>query len=271
MPTNMPIKARAKYTLITGASSGLGWELAQTCAKHGENLILIARRKERLEQLKNLIQKDHDVKIDIYDCDIALEVNRTKLFDYVEQQQYDISFLVNNAGLGCNGFFVEQDRAKERSLVDVNVASLADLTHHYLAKMVSRNEGRILCVASMAGFQAGPLMASYFASKAFVVRLVQAIHFELRQQDSNVRIVAFCPGPFESEFGDVSGNAFSNLFQRTPIANSKQMALEAYKCSKLNQAVYVPMFMNKIGVFLTYFVPQWIQLRVVQYLNSTSK
>ena len=105
---------------------------------------------------------------------------------------------MNNAGLGCNGIFSEQERVKERSLVDVNVAAVADLTHHYLAKMVARNEGRILCVASMAGFQAGPLMASYFASKAFVVRLVQAIHFELQQQKSNVKIVAFCPGPFAS-------------------------------------------------------------------------
>lgn len=270
MPTNIPID-NMKYTLITGASSGLGWELAQVCAQKGENLLLIARRKERLDELKNLIQKDHEVKIDVYDCDIALEANRTKLFAYVEQQKYEISFLVNNAGLGCNGIFSEQERVKERSLVDVNVAAVADLTHHYLAKMVARNEGRILCVASMAGFQAGPLMASYFASKAFVVRLVQAIHFELQQQKSNVKIVAFCPGPFASEFGDVSGNALSNLFQRTPVANAKQMAMEAYQCSNVNQAVYVPMIMNKIGVFLTSFIPQWIQLRVVQYLNATSK
>jgi uncharacterized protein len=257
-------------TLITGASSGLGWELAQVCAQNGENLILVARRKERLEELKILIQRDCNVRIEIFATDIGRESNRTELFRYVEQNQLEVTFLINNAGLGCNGLFVEQARKKERSLIDVNIAAVADLTHHFLGSMMTRNTGRILCIASMAGFQAGPLMASYFASKAFVVRLVQAIHFELQQKQSKVRIVAYCPGPFESEFGEVSGNGVSNLFQRTPVASTKSMALEAYQSSRRKQAIYVPGIANKLGVFFSSFVPQWIQLRLVTFLNSTS-
>ena len=260
-----------QYTLITGASAGIGWELALICAQKGENIILVARRRERLEELQNILQNTYSVKVDIFATDIAVEENRTRLFAYTEEKKYIISFLINNAGLGCHGYFVEQERSKERMLVDVNVAALVDLTHLYIQNMKQRGEGRILCISSMAGFQPGPLMASYFASKAFVTRFVEALHYELRLQEINVNVVAFCPGPFESEFGVVSGNGSSNLFQRTSVATAKDMAEQAYHSSIIKKAIYVPGILHQIGVFLSPFVPTWVQLRLVNYLNSSKK
>ena len=163
--------------------------------------------------------------------------------------------MINNAGLGCNGYFSDQERYKERMLIDVNIAALADLTHLYLQNMQQRKEGRILCISSMAGFQAGPLMASYFASKSFVTRFVEALHYELRQQNAGVNVVAFCPGPFESEFGKVSGNGISNLFQRTSVATARDMAEEAYRASLIQKPIYVPGILNQIGVFYLHLFP----------------
>ena len=257
--------------MITGASAGIGWELALVCAQKGENVILVARRRERLEELQNILQNTYSVKVDIFVTDIAVEENRTRLFAYTEEKNYVISFLINNAGLGCHGYFVEQERSKERMLIDVNVAALVDLTHLYLQNMKQRGEGRILCISSMAGFQPGPLMASYFASKAFVTRFVEALHYELKHQEVGVNVVAFCPGPFDSEFGMVSGNGNSILFQSTSIPTAKDMAQKAYRSSFIKKAIYVPGFLNQIGVLLSSFVPKWLQLRVVNYLNTTKK
>lgn len=189
--------------LVTGASSGIGLEIAKYLDELGYYLILVSRDKEKLEELA--ITFRHKPKIIV--MDLFIESNVKSL--YVLTKNEDIDILVNNAGFGDFGKFTETDLGKELDMINLNIKSLHMLTKMFLKEMVKKDSGYILNVASSAAFQPGPLMATYYSTKAYVLHLTEAIWYELKKQKSNVHICCLCPGPVETNFNKVAGVKFS--------------------------------------------------------------
>lgn len=187
--------------LVTGASSGIGRDIAKELSKRGYDLILVARNVERLEEVKKQIQ----TKAEIVSMDISKEENCKKLF----QDYKDIDILVNNAGFGDCGHFEETSLDKDIQMIKTNIIAYHILTKLYLKEMIKNNNGKILNVASIAGFMPGPLMATYYSTKAYIVRLSEAIRTELKKQKSKVRISILCPGPVNTNFNKVADVEFA--------------------------------------------------------------
>ena len=187
--------------LVTGASSGIGRDIAKELSKRGYDLILVARNVERLEEVKKQIQ----TKAEIVSMDISKEENCKKLF----QDYKDIDILVNNAGFGDCGHFEETSLDKDLQMIKTNIIAYHILTKLYLKEMIKNNSGKILNVASIAGFMPGPLMATYYSTKAYIVKLSEAIRTELKKQKSKVKISILCPGPVNTNFNKVADVEFA--------------------------------------------------------------
>jgi len=188
-------------SLITGASSGIGRDMAFEFADRGYDLILVARSFDRLKEVKNEIIKKYDkCNVLIMKCDVSNVKSVKNLYNDVRKEFVNIDVLVNNAGFGDCGKFYETDLEKDISMINTNILGLHVLTKLFLQDMVKVNKGYILNIASIAGFMPGPLMATYYSTKAYVVRLTRAIAKELKVDNSKVRIAAFCPGPVNTEF-----------------------------------------------------------------------
>jgi short-subunit dehydrogenase len=202
-----------KLALITGASSGIGAEFARLHARKGGDLVLVARREEALNALKQELEKAHGISATVLVADLAAPGAAQKIFAATEEAGLQIDILINNAGFGGHGKFHERDLASDQAMMQVNMNALVDLTHLYLQGMVSRNSGKILQVASTAGMIPGPLQAVYYATKAFVISFSQAIAEEL--SGTGVTSTALCPGAVDTGFvaaGDLEGAA---LFEKS--------------------------------------------------------
>ena len=189
--------------LVTGASSGIGRDMAKELAKRNIDLILVSRDLEKLQDVKNQLK---NVNVEIIQKDLNIEQNCIDLFEEVKEQPIDI--VINNAGFGVFGDFIESPLEKELNMIKTNITAVHILTKLFLAKMEKEDRGYILNVASIAGYMPGPLMASYYSTKAYVVRLTQAIKEELRRKKSNVKVGVLCPGPVETNFNNVAGVKF---------------------------------------------------------------
>jgi uncharacterized protein len=194
---------RGKWALITGASAGIGLALAAQLAAGGTNLILTARRRERLETLAGRLSEQHGVRIEVFPADLTLPIAPERLFAFTEKQRIVVDLLVNNAGFGTYGRFHTSDRARQVEMVQVNVAAVVALTHLYLPGMIKRRRGDILIVASTAGFQGLPYLATYAATKAFDLLFAEALAEEVRSY--GIRVCALCPGSTATEFQEVAG------------------------------------------------------------------
>lgn len=241
------MKASANKTaLITGASSGIGAELARIHAKRGGDLVLVARRQDRLETLKAELEEAHGVKArviakDLTDPDVPKQIHSELL-----SQGVPIDYLINNAGFGNGGFFHQQDWARNEAMIKVNVLALAALTRVFVPEMISRGSGRILNVASMAGFLPGPLQAVYYATKAFVVSFSEAIGNELA--GTGVTVTALCPGPVDTEFIAQANLREAKGFART--VSARRVARIGYKAMLKGKPIIVPGTVNKLIVHL---------------------
>ncbi len=193
--------------MITGASSGIGEELAKNLASRGFNLILTARRSERLKEIKEKLTSVFDVKVKIICADLSVISECKRLYEEVKGVRIDM--LINNAGFGLFGRFEQTDLDRELEMIDVNIKAVHILTKLFLRDFSKRNYGYILNVASIAGFMAGPLMATYYASKNYVLQLTRAISQELKHNKVNVYVGALCPGPVDTEFNRVAGAEFA--------------------------------------------------------------
>ncbi|MBR3003303.1 MAG: SDR family oxidoreductase [Clostridia bacterium] len=189
--------------LVTGASSGIGRDIAKELAKRNIDLILVSRDLDKLNEVKNQIQ---NVQVEVIAKDLNIEQNCKDLYEQVKEQKIDI--LINNAGFGVFGKFTESPLEKELNMIKTNVVAMHVLTKLFLQKMEKENSGYILNVASIAGYMPGPLMAAYYSTKAYVVRLTQAIREELRRNKSNVKVGVLCPGPVDTNFNNVAGVKF---------------------------------------------------------------
>ncbi|NEQ89002.1 MAG: SDR family oxidoreductase [Moorea sp. SIO2I5] len=224
--------------LVTGASSGIGAELARLHAAKGGNLVLVARREEVLNKLKSELENAYNIKATVIVADLAQPDSAEQIFAATEAAGIQIDILINNAGFGGHGKFHERDLAKDQAMMQVNMVSLVNLTHLYLQGMVSRNYGRVLHVASTAGFIPGPLQAVYYATKAFVVSFSQAIAQEL--SDTNVTSTALCPGAVATGFvaaGDLNGvSTWDNAASSESVAKCGYDAMMKGELVKINEA-----------------------------------
>lgn len=209
-----------KATLITGASGGIGEEFARQVAARGNNVVLVARSQSKLKALCDELKEKHPVITDFVAIDLTEADADKRLFEETERRGINVNFLINNAGFGSMGYFHELDLERELEMIDLNISSLVALTHHYLQPMVERRNGAILNVASTAGFQPVPFMATYAATKAFVLSFSEALWEEYRPH--NIKIMAFCPGGTQTNF-------FNAAKMERPIMRTIQTPEEVVK------------------------------------------
>ena len=243
-----------KVALVTGASAGLGVEFARQLSKRGYSLVLAARRKERLEDLAKELGKARAVAIDLSKSNAT-----AKLMADLEANGETVDLLVNNAGFGLIGKFAELDAKREREMIDLNVGALTDLCRAVAPAMVKRKSGGIINVASTAAFQAGPKMAVYFASKAFVLSLTEALHEELKPR--GIKVSCLCPGPTRTEFGEVAGFNGNGMFDKIAMDAGKVVET-GLKGLDSNRAIVVTGWANKIGAASTRFAPRSVVRKI---------
>jgi len=214
----------SKTALITGASSGIGKELAIIHAEKGGNLVLVARRKEKLEALKQELEETFKVNVTILSKDLTQLNAPQEIYDELKSKGIQVDYLINNAGFGGHGKFHERALEDDLAMINLNIVALTLLTKLFLPEFVARNSGKVLNVSSTASFMPGPLQAVYFATKAYVTFLSNAIAEEL--YDTNITVTNLMPGATETEFGQVSGMDKTDLFEKSVSAHS--VALDGY-------------------------------------------
>ena len=246
-------------TLVTGASSGIGRDISKYLASLGHELILVGRNKEKLESL----QKELKVKSTVVIVDLS-DLTKVKEL-YILAKNFDIDILVNNAGFGMFGEFSETDLNKELEMINTNITAVHLLTKLFLRDMKKKDNGYILNVASMAAFGPGPLMATYYATKAYVNNLAEAIHEELRRSNSNVHIASLCPGPVDTNFNNVAGVSFS-----VKPLSSEMVSKYAIDSLFKGKVVIVPGVLMKLTLFVRRFAPKSL-IRKITYNIQKSK
>lgn len=256
---------KTTYTLITGASSGIGKALATIAAHEGRNLILVARGKESLTSLAQSLTKQYGVYAEVVACDLTDASSPQLIYDLAERKKLVVDILVNNAGFGDYGVFVETDRATQLSMVDLNIRALTELTHLFLPGMVARRDGRIMNVGSIASFLPGPLMSVYFATKAFVLSFSEALAAELR--DSGVSVTCLCPGSTKTEFGRTA-HVSENHSTRTSHVTAEQVASFGWEELLRGKTVAIYGTGNKISIILSKFLPRRVVARLVEYIQK---
>ena len=244
----------SKVTLITGASAGLGVDFARQLAARGEQLVLVARRKDRLEALAAELGNARGVAIDLGEPGAA-----ARLMADLAAQGETVTCLVNNAGFGLAGRFAELDGSRQRSMIDLNCGALTELAYAVLPRMIAAKAGAILNVASTAAFQPGPGMAVYFATKAFVLSFSEALHEEVRGY--GVSVTALCPGPTATEFGEVAGWGGNPLIHRFSAASADVVRAGIAGMDK-RRAIIVPGFINKASAQGHRLLPRWLLRKV---------
>lgn len=194
---------RDMWALVTGASSGIGWALAEELAEGGAHLVLVARRRERLEELASQLRNDHGRSVEIVVADLAQRAAREEIFAFTREKSIAVELLVNNAGFGAYGKFPEMPLARQLEMVEVNVTAVVHLTHLFLPAMVERHRGDVLIVSSTAAFQAVPYISTYAATKAFDLLFGEGLAEEMKPH--GIRVCVLCPGSTTSEFHHVAG------------------------------------------------------------------
>lgn len=244
--------------LITGASSGIGRDMAIELNKRGIDVIIVAKNKEKLEEVK----KGLNGNVDIISMDLSNKENCMKLYSAVR----NIDILINNAGFGTFGNFDETDLNKELSLIDTNIKAVHILTKLYLKDMIKKDKGYILNVASIAGFMPGPLMCAYYASKAYVVRLTEGIREELKKKKSKVKISVLCPGPVDTNFNNVAGVKF-----KLPSYTSEHVAKYAINKMLKNKFLIVPGLKIKFVRLMSKISPNNLTSKVVYRMQERKR
>jgi short-subunit dehydrogenase len=241
-----------RVALVTGASAGLGVDFARQLSAQGKQLVLVARRRDRLDALATELGNARAVALDLGEPGAA-----DRLMADLSAHDEQVDLLVNNAGFGLTGSFAELDGRRQRQIIDLNCGALTELAHAVLPAMIERKRGRILNVASTAAFQPGPGMAVYFATKAFVLLFSEALHEEVKRY--GVTVSALCPGPTATEFGEVAGFGPSNLLDKV-AADSASVVRAGLKGLEAGKAVIIPGLMNKSTAQAHRFFPRsWVR------------
>lgn len=241
-----------KVALITGASSGIGREFARIHAANGGDLVIIARRKDKLNELKQELEKKHNVKVKVIAKDLTLPQALIEIYNEVKEAGIKVDYLINNAGFGGRGYFHERPMELDLQMIQVNIVTLTTLTRLFLPDFVKRNSGKILNVSSTAALMAGPLQAVYYASKAYVLSFSNAIAQELH--DTNVTVTVLLPGATETEFAKTSDMNNTPAFAKT--GSPHVVAKEGYNA----------MLQGKLDIIVGLTAPHKVMLSMLPFM-----
>lgn len=248
--------------LVTGASSGIGRDMARGLNNLGYDLIITARDKEKLEELKNELNSKNNKIVDVIVKDLSKEEQCISLYNEIKQKYEFVDIVINNAGFGLCGKFIETSLEKELLMIDTNIKAVHILTKLFLKDMVKKDRGRILNVSSIAGFMPGPLMVTYYSTKNYVLRFTQGIKEELNKMKSNVKISVLCPGPVNTNFNDVANVKFA-----LKGLSSEYVAKYAINKMLKNKTTITVGWKIKIARFLSKISPDFIVAKVCYYMQ----
>ncbi|MFG0330054.1 MAG: SDR family NAD(P)-dependent oxidoreductase [Phycisphaerales bacterium] len=263
MPNDRPA------ALVTGASRGLGRELARLFAADGHDLVITARDESDLNGLAVELQQEHGSQVFVMPVDLAATTGAEELVDWIERERVTIEWLVNNAGFGTYGPFVETDLDDTLAMLRLNIIALTELTRRLVPGMIERGAGGVMNVASTAAFQPGPLMAGYYASKAFVLHFTEALAEELR--DTPLRVSAFCPGPTETDFQRRAKMQKSKLVEGRGMMDAAKAARIGYDGLMNGRRVVVPGAMNRMMAQSNRFAPRRLVTKIVRRIQEPTK
>lgn len=258
-----------RTAVITGASSGIGLELAGLMAFDRIDLVLASRNREKLETIRDNLTKKYGIKVKIIQIDLSDEASPEKLFDEVKKSGLQIDYLINNAGFGDYGFFIDSDPDKLSRMIDLNIKTLTRLTRLFAPLMVLQGRGAIMNVASTAAFQPGPLMAVYYATKAYVLSFSQALAKEL--EGSGVTVTALCPGATDTGFKSAANLEGSKLFAGKRIASALDVARYGYKAMLKGKRIAVHGIINSLLVFSVRLMPSSLVTDFVMKIQGRRK
>ncbi|MGL5415589.1 MAG: SDR family NAD(P)-dependent oxidoreductase [Clostridium sp.] len=251
------------YTLITGATKGIGYELAKIIGKDGKNLFLVARNEDELRKIKKEIEEEFKVKVDYRIVDLSNNVELEKFL--IDLDNYNVETIINNAGIGSFGYFDEIDEKKDEMLINLNIKAPTTIIKRLLPKMKKRGNGAIINIASTAAFVGGPKMSTYYSSKAYILTLTEALYEECK--DFGVKVSCICPGPVKTDFQRDAGIVKSERAKKY-LMSAKVVAEEGYNRFKKGKVIIVPGFKNKIMVLGTKFLPRCIIRKIIFKTNS---
>ena len=250
---------------VTGASSGIGLELAKVFAQHGHPIVLLARNAEKLEQLALELRSRANVRADVIATDLRQASAPAHIAEELRRRDLTVDILVNNAGFGLRGSYAELDLQQQLDMIQVNITAVAHLTRLLLPGMIQRNVGGVMNVASTAAFQAGPHMAIYYATKAFVLSFTEALHEEL--SGTNLRVTCLCPGPTRTGFAGTARMEGVKLF-RSGGQSADLVARVGYAAFQENSAIAISGLKNEIGAFATRLVSRAVARKFAMALNG---
>ncbi len=262
------MQTSSEVVLITGASSGIGWELAKCFAADKSNLVLVARSREPLEKLAAELRAAHGIEVYVLIADLARPEAPGKIFEELFAQKINVDVLVNNAGFGLHGEFAELSLAQQLEIIHVNITALTELTGLFLPGMIKRQRGGILNVGSVAGFLPGPYMSVYYASKAFVLSFTEALAEET--DGTGLKISVLCPGPTTSNFGNVARGGKPRKVER-PKMSARSVAEAGHRGFRASQVIVVPGISNKLLTFTPRIAPRRLARRVIKKYNRIQK
>ncbi len=255
-----------KVALITGASNGIGLELAKVHAAKGGDLVLVARNKARLDELKTELESQYKISVYTIGKDLAAPNAALDVYSEMKTKNIQVEYLINNAGFGDFGMFVETDWNKELQMINLNITSLTQFCKLFLPDMVNRKSGKIMNVASTAAFQSGPTMAVYYATKAYVLNFSEAIDNEV--SDKGVTVTALCPGATESGFQAAAAMEESKLVKGKKLPTSKEVAEYGYKAMLRGKTVAIHGMMNAFLANSVRFMPRAVIVKVTRMMQD---
>src|SRR5436190_19167269 len=263
------MNGQKRTALITGASGGIGYEFAKLCAQDHNNLVLIARSGSKLAQIADELQRQFGISATSIALDLASPIAPQFLFDQLQREGIPIDILVNNAGYGRFGEFAELPLEESLGQIQLNVLALTALTRLFVPSMVERHSGKIMNVASTAGFQPGPLMAVYYATKAYVISFSEALANELSK--SGVTVTCFCPGATETGFAMRAGNDKTRLFQKLKPMNVKTVAADGYRGLMKGKTLVISGVRNWLVAESVRFAPRKTVTAISRWITEEQK
>ena len=255
--------------LITGASNGIGLELAKVHASKGGDLDLVARNKTKLDELKAELESQFKVSVYTIGKDLSANNSAQEVYDETTKQNIQIDYLINNAGFGDFGMFAETEWNKELQMINLNITTLTQFTKLYLQDMVKRKSGKIMNVASTAAFQSGPTMAVYYATKAYVLSFSEAVDNEV--SGKGVTVTTLCPGPTESGFQAAAAMEESNLVKGKKLPTAKEVAEYGYSSMMKGKTVAIHGMMNWIMANSVRFTPRALVVKLTRKIQDKAK
>ncbi len=251
--------------LITGASMGIGFEMAKVFSREGTDLVLVSRDEKALREIAEELERQGGIEVKIIAKDLSLKHAAEEIFRELEEEGIEVDELINNAGFGALGAIVNLENQLQLDMIEVNVSAVTELTRLFLPGMLQRGRGGVLNVGSVAGFQPGPNMAVYFATKAYVLSFTEALAEEVK--GSGVRVTCLAPGPTRTGFGERSGMGKIRIFEMW-MMSADEVARAGVEGFRRGDVIIIPSITNKIGTFLIRLLPRFVVRRLVYWLQA---